>query len=287
MVYHHIYHQPAAHSFTLRAGSFSAFLHYARRGALQFNHPEIGSQLLPEDHFQMYFVTTPAQEFRWNGGRICSLLSFEARLACLDPIADYSPVIHRFMNRARTATASSLFPVPQQATPENKWLLEDLFRCPWNERHVEHMLRVLLLPALRSFNRSSLTLPRSDSGDPIYAVAEWILLHLDEPISIGRLSQQFLLNEFKLKADFRNIFGVPVISFQRKARVEKAKQLLSEPGTSIAVVARKVGFGHTAYFSDFFRRETGLSPSAFRKKNPPETAVSADPALRHNYYERP
>jgi AraC-like DNA-binding protein len=89
------------------------------------------------------------------------------------------------------------------------------------------MVRLILLPALRNLygRHQASPIMTNVKNDPIFAVAEWILLHPDEPVSIPFLAQKFLLNEFKLKSDFKRIFGVPVITFQRKARIEKAKQL--------------------------------------------------------------
>ncbi|GAA3633419.1 AraC family transcriptional regulator [Streptomyces chitinivorans] len=50
----------------------------------------------------------------------------------------------------------------------------------------------------------------------------------------------------------------------RRARVLEAKRLLTGTGMTVGQVARQAGFADPAYFCRFFRRETGVTPGAFR-----------------------
>ncbi|MER6344604.1 AraC family transcriptional regulator [Streptomyces sp. NPDC001595] len=50
-----------------------------------------------------------------------------------------------------------------------------------------------------------------------------------------------------------------------EARTRQAQQLLVHTELSVRQVAARTGFADPAYFSRFFRRETGLSPGTFRK----------------------
>ncbi len=51
----------------------------------------------------------------------------------------------------------------------------------------------------------------------------------------------------------------------REARTHEAKRLLAHTGLTVRQVAARVGMADPAYFCRFFRRETGLSPGAFRR----------------------
>ncbi len=92
-------------------------------------------------------------------------------------------------------------------------------------------------------------------SDIIYSVAEWILLHIDEPVNMPFLTKKFLINEFQLKSEFKKIFRSPVISFQRSARIEKAKQFLAQKDISINTIARAVGFYQHQLFLQIFSGE--------------------------------
>jgi AraC-like DNA-binding protein len=50
-----------------------------------------------------------------------------------------------------------------------------------------------------------------------------------------------------------------------EARTQQAQRLLAHTGLSVRQIAARTGFADPAYFSRFFRRETGSSPGAFRK----------------------
>ncbi|MBR6267153.1 MAG: helix-turn-helix transcriptional regulator [Selenomonadaceae bacterium] len=49
-------------------------------------------------------------------------------------------------------------------------------------------------------------------------------------------------------------------------RIQRAKRLLSETSQPIIDIAAAVGIEDQSYFSRIFKKETGLTPSAFRKK---------------------
>lgn len=50
------------------------------------------------------------------------------------------------------------------------------------------------------------------------------------------------------------------------ARLNLAKQLLKDPDLPISVIAEKTGLDDQSYFSRFFKRKTGLTPSQFRSQ---------------------
>ncbi|GHC40540.1 helix-turn-helix domain-containing protein [Streptomyces cinnamoneus] len=69
----------------------------------------------------------------------------------------------------------------------------------------------------------------------------------------------------------------------RAARTLEAKRLLTGSSLGVGQVARRVGFTDPAYFCRFFRRETGVSPGAFRRTA--ATAGGQDaPATRGNHH---
>ena len=59
--------------------------------------------------------------------------------------------------------------------------------------------------------------------------------------------------------------GRPVSDWLDIARIGRAKKLLEDPSIQIIDVAAAVGIDDQSYFSRFFKRQTGMTPSAFRK----------------------
>lgn len=63
---------------------------------------------------------------------------------------------------------------------------------------------------------------------------------------------------------FSRTYGLPPVRYLMLARIERAKELLSLPGATVAAVAAAVGYRDPAYFARIFRRLTGGPPSLRR-----------------------
>jgi AraC-like DNA-binding protein len=66
----------------------------------------------------------------------------------------------------------------------------------------------------------------------------------------------------------------------REARTHEAKRLLARTDLTVRQVAERVGFTDPAYFCRFFRRETGVSPGAFRRGGDVHGDIHHDHRLR-------
>ena len=74
------------------------------------------------------------------------------------------------------------------------------------------------------------------------------------------------MNKYYLVHAFKNYKGVSPINYLITRRIQEAKLLLETSNFSIAKIAQAIGFSSQSYFSQVFRKETGLSPIQYRKK---------------------
>jgi AraC family transcriptional regulator len=96
-------------------------------------------------------------------------------------------------------------------------------------------------------------------------VVAYIEDHLAEPISLATLAQQARLSPYHFSRAFKQSFGVPPHRFHAGRRIERAKALLAKPAQSVTDIAFTVGFCEASSFTAAFRRETGRTPSSFRR----------------------
>jgi AraC family transcriptional regulator len=68
-----------------------------------------------------------------------------------------------------------------------------------------------------------------------------------------------------LARGFRKAYGCSVGAYLRWLRLSRAARQLAETEAALAEIALAAGFADQSHFSNAFRRETGLSPSAFRR----------------------
>lgn len=89
--------------------------------------------------------------------------------------------------------------------------------------------------------------------------------HLDEPLTIPALSRQACLSTTTFKEGFRRLYGLPVHTWLRQRRMERAAELLHTPGLSLEGVAKAVGYSSVSQFASAFRLRYGLTPGQYRK----------------------
>ena len=89
--------------------------------------------------------------------------------------------------------------------------------------------------------------------------------HLDEPLTIPALSRRTCLSATVFKAGFRRLYGLPVHTWLRQRRMERAAELLRKSSLSVLGVAQSVGYGSASQFTAAFRRQYGVTPAQYRK----------------------
>ena len=64
----------------------------------------------------------------------------------------------------------------------------------------------------------------------------------------------------------KSIVGMPPVDFVRHVRIQHAEHLIRNSTQNFSQIAYAVGFSDPKYFSKCFKKETGLTPSEYRKK---------------------
>ena len=72
--------------------------------------------------------------------------------------------------------------------------------------------------------------------------------------------------EIYLSRKFRQEMGITVTAYIIRQKIELAKQLLRADNTPISDIAEQLCFSTQSYFSEQFRRVTGLTPGEYRQQ---------------------
>lgn len=116
----------------------------------------------------------------------------------------------------------------------------------------------------RTFQESKVNLSYCDV-QCIYQARDYKLHQLENPPTLKELARQVGINEFKLKAGFREVFQTTVFSYLRQERMKIAMNLLEKGDITISEVAMKVGYINKIHFSAAFKETFGFNPSQFKK----------------------
>jgi len=112
--------------------------------------------------------------------------------------------------------------------------------------------------------------PRSGSpslpGHKLRRITEWMAEHLADEIDLGQLAAQAGLSKFYFQRLFKAAIGASPARYQVGLRMDEARRLLRETGKSVVDIALDVGYANPSHFARLFHRETGLSPSDYRRQ---------------------
>lgn len=92
---------------------------------------------------------------------------------------------------------------------------------------------------------------QEQNGDTVFSITKYIDEHLSEPLTVGKLCQNFKISRNMLYHISDTYFGMPIATYIRIKKIQKAKQLLQE-GLSVTLVAEMTGFMDYGYFGKFF-----------------------------------
>jgi AraC family transcriptional regulator len=98
------------------------------------------------------------------------------------------------------------------------------------------------------------------------AVVGYIEEHLGEQICLGTLAQLARLSQHHFCRAFKQSFGVPPHQYHVRRRIEQAKLLLADRSISITDIGFTLGYSQTSSFSVAFRKNTGWTPSEYRRE---------------------
>lgn len=108
---------------------------------------------------------------------------------------------------------------------------------------------------------------RSDSLELIKSISKYIVLNIEEDISIGTLGERFFLSKNYIGDLFKQETGMSIGEYIINIKMERAKFLILEDKLKTYEIAEKLNYKTVEYFSKTFKKYTGFTPGKFKEKN--------------------
>jgi LacI family transcriptional regulator len=90
--------------------------------------------------------------------------------------------------------------------------------------------------------------------------------HACDGIGVDDVLDHLAVSRSVLQRLFRKQFDRTILDCITGVRIARVKQLLTETDLPLTIIARRAGFNYMEYLSNTFRRQTGRTPSAFRRE---------------------
>ena len=94
---------------------------------------------------------------------------------------------------------------------------------------------------------------------------QWLQEHLPAPISIPELAEHLKLTPRTLHRRFKRATGLSPLAYLQSLRIAEAKDLLRHSNLTVGDIAWQIGLQDVSYFSQLFRRHSGISPLQYRE----------------------
>lgn len=109
--------------------------------------------------------------------------------------------------------------------------------------------------------------PPTDHGDAVVQDAQaWLGTHFSVAHPVEEMVRRAGLPERSFKRRFKNATGHAPIAYVQRLRVEDARRRLERTAAPIDEIGWRVGYEDPAFFRRLFKRTTGISPGAYRRK---------------------
>jgi AraC family transcriptional regulator len=148
-------------------------------------------------------------------------------------------------------------------------LCDELTRGQASPLFVQGIAQAIAIRLARDYG---VTVEESRGGSPslpgykLRQITDWMAEHIAEDFSLDRLAAQAGLSKFHFQRLFKSAMGVAPSRYHINLRMNLARRLLRETKKSVVDIALEVGYANSSHFAQLFRRETGLSPSDYRRQ---------------------
>ena len=116
-------------------------------------------------------------------------------------------------------------------------------------------------------NALSLTASQKDCPSYLLEIKQSMDTYFMNNFSLQDLEARYHVSKYRICKEFSAAFGVSPLKYLNKRRLEAATNLLLSTDKRVHEISLEVGFETTNHFINLFKRETGMTPQAYRERN--------------------
>ena len=135
----------------------------------------------------------------------------------------------------------------------------------WKKKDAGYQLQAISFTYsfLHTFIKKQLALYRNDKYDKLKPAIDFLESHWNQELSLSFLAGSCFLSVSHFRHLFNQVFQMSPMEYRDSLRLLYAKDYLLQGCYTVTKVADLCGFEDVNYFSRFFKKHTGISPSKY------------------------
>ena len=206
---------------------------------------------------QKYHYTMPDDSERYVRSKL--FISSEALGRVLGLLSEYTSFKNIFNED------SVVYAYIGESEQENvERIFEELYSYE-EEKYLNAMFYSCFMKLLVCLDRNIVESVSSPSKGMQKAI-EYINRNVCENIGIDEICSALHVSKYHFCRQFKSKTGMTVMEYILKTRIVMAKNMLLKEDISITEISYRCGFSSISYFSRMFKKDTGMTPLAYRKR---------------------
>lgn len=247
-------------------------LHYVTKNDVHYKVAGFASGITRLNQFSFAYTPNIPKEYIFKKDVEYVISDVHLTTASLEKWAAGYPFLRSFLYKVVQKEPALIHQPYRRISPEMLLLIRDITHIKHNLQHKEKqrhsniikLLKLTLKLADNKREKSSTSYREREIGI-FQQTMEYLLTHLDNPGTIKNIAGKMLINEFKLKKGFKQLFKTSIHRFIIDERMNKAIILIQDTNTAIQDIAMSLGYKDASAFVNYFRKRFGFSPGSLRK----------------------
>lgn len=122
----------------------------------------------------------------------------------------------------------------------------------------------LLVYYMECCPKGSVSLSENNIDTPLNNAIDFAEHHLDSSVTVQKMAEIAGYHPGHFTKLFQKRLGITPMQFIIRKKKERAIELLTDTDLPISSIAESLGFANQFYFSSFFKKQTGMTPSEYR-----------------------
>jgi AraC family transcriptional activator of pyochelin receptor len=177
----------------------------------------------------------------------------------------FNELLHQLVNPSDHYVEGPVFYMSPDMQDSVKRIFNNRYEGKTKMMFFRSQVTVLLSQFFGQLSNMKEDVVNATEREKLYEAKEILVNNLNDPPSLTELSRKIGLNSFKLKKNFKELFGTPVFKYLQNERLQKAHELLRNEDLTIQEAAWQVGYDSLSSFSNAFTKKYGFRPSEIKQ----------------------